>query len=278
MRSLLALFFTLVAAALIGVVTGFAGRVVSILGLYAVVAALALSVVTVAVHHLTQRRPGSSRFLVSILAALTWLGAHRVTDAWAFRQEQGQAVLEQTDLLAADFIVSGAETPLQLVDAGLAADTGVPGLPGALLVQFKAGVVVHRALGATRVLPAPRWLFALFAACEAAFVTLVMARALGHLRGEPVCAACGRFLRRRVLGPLDGQEVARLAEAWSHGQREVPVPGTVNHSSAAVAYEDSCARGHSRLPGYAVLRSRRRTPGPLASLAPQVDQPEVRQA
>lgn len=283
MRSLLALLFTLLAAVLVGVITGFAGRVVSVLGLYDVVAALALSVVAVALHHVAQRRPGPERFLVASLAALTWLGAHRTTDAWAFRQEQGQAVLEQTDLLAADFIVSGADTPLQLVDAGLAADTGVPGLRGALLVQLKTGVVVHRALGATRVLPAPSWLVALFAACEAAFVTLVVARALGHLRNEPVCATCGRFLRRRALGPLTGQEVARLADAWSRGDRQVPT-STSKNATVALAYEDTCPQGHSHLPGYAAIRSRRRTlfggralfsakaatPGPLASLAPEV--------
>lgn len=274
LRSLIALLGTVLLAVLVGIVTGFAGRVVSVLGLYDVVAALALSVAAVAIHHLAGTRPRAGRFVVAALASVAWLVAHRVTDAWAFRQEQGQAVIEQTDLLAADYIVSGAETPLQLVDAGLAADTGTSGLGGALLVQVKAGVVVHRALGVARVLPAPRWLYGLVAACEAAFVTVLIARALAQLQLEPVCATCGRFLRRQALGPLDATEVARLAQAWTRGDRSPPVPDP-QRAAVAMAFQDTCPAGHSRLPGYAALSVRSRaglrsqTAVALASLPPE---------
>jgi hypothetical protein len=266
-RSVLALVATLMVAALIGVVTGFAGRVLAVLGLYDVVAALALSVAAVTIHHLFGVRPQAGRFLVAALASVTWLAAHRVTDAWAFRQEQGQAVIEQTDLLAADYLVSGAETPLQLVDAGLAADTGASGLRGALLVQVKAGIVVHRAMGVSRVLPAPRWLFGLLAACETAFVTVLIARALLQLQREPVCATCGRLLRRRPLGPVGADELARLAQAWSHGDRDAPVSHP-QVQAVAMAFEDACPAGHSRQPGYAALSVRSRSPrGPVPALA-----------
>jgi hypothetical protein len=281
MRPTFAALFTFAAALLIGIVTGFAGRIVHVIGLYEVFAALTISVVAVAMHHALQHRPGPGRFVVAILTTLGWMAAHQWTDAWAFRQEQGQIVAQQTDLLAEDFVVSGADTPLQLVDLGLQADTGIGGVRGALLAQMRAGLVVQRAFGAARVLPLPRWGFALALACQVAFVALVLARALANLAQEPVCATCGRFLRRQKLGSVGCHEVARLAQAWSEGERAMPQLTGAGHNvtatgpGAATIYADTCPSGHSLQPGFAAVRVRGRqlatsAPGPLAALPPIV--------
>ena len=101
------------------------------------------------------------------------------------------------------------------------------------------------------------------------FVALMIARALQHLAHEPVCAGCGRYMRRALLGPIDAQEAARLATEWARGERSPPRIARV--SGVAVAYQDSCPAGHSAQPGFAILRVRRRSlrrsvPGPLADL------------
>ena len=256
----------------IGAITAAAGRSVFVLGLYDVVAALSISVSLVALVHLARWKPGAVTTVLGMLCALLWLGSFRVVDAWLFRLEQGQEVARQSPELAPEFIAAGAETPLELVDAGLAAETGAPGGRGALRVGLRGGVVVSRAFGVSRVLPAPQWAVGLGLALEAAFVALIVARALQHLAHEPVCAVCGRYLRRKSLGTCQTGEIERLAAAWAEGERAVPrISGT---RSVAAAFEDTCPVGHSAQPGYAILRLRRRglarqVPGPLADLPPK---------
>lgn len=261
----------------LGVVTGLAGRVVALVGLYEVLAALVLSIVAVAACHLFRHRPGKLAPLLAILAALAWMAAHRVTDAWAFRSEQAQAVQQEAAHLVDQFVAAGADTPLQLVDAGLQAETGHGGLRGALMVLLKGGVVATRALGQARVLPASLAVHVAVLGLLAGLVAVVIHRALVHLAGEPICATCQRYLRRRQLGHVDADEAARLAEAWSQGQREEP--HRLSSAGIALAYEDTCPAGHTQRPGYALVRARRRglartAPGPLAALPPMVD-PQV---
>ena len=253
---------------LLGGFTGAASRVLQVFGLYEVLAALTLSLATVAVCHLLRARPLPT--LGAALPALLWLGAHHLTDAALFRLDQGQAVVREAESLAEDFLVAGADTPLELVDAGLAAETGVAGTQGALIVQLRAGVLVRRALGDARVLPVGlRW-HALVLAVHAAFVLLVVRRALLHLRAEPVCAVCDRYLRRVALGQVDAGEVARLAQAWQDGTR-TPPQVTAPAQPVALIYEERCPAGHTLEPGFSAVRLRRKglarsLPGPIASL------------
>lgn len=273
-RALTAACVVLLASAFsvgVGAVTAMAGRSVYVLGLYDVVAALSISIGLVFLAHLTRLRHRAALLGLAVLAALLWLGAQRVVDAWAFRLEQGQEVQAHAAELAPDMIAVHAAAPLDLVDAGLEAETGAPGLRGALRVGLRSGLVVSRAFGVSRILPAPSWLVALSIALEAAFVALMIARALQHLAQEPVCAQCGRFLRRTLMGPIDATEAARLATEWARGERVVPVVARL--PGIAVAYQDACPAGHSAQPGYAILRVRRRSlrrsvPGPLADLPP----------
>jgi len=256
---------------LVGAVTAAAGRSVLVLGLYDVVAALSISVGVVAFVHLARWRPGAAATALSILCALLWLGSNRTVDALLFRLEQGQEVARQAPELAPEFIAANAQTPLDLVDAGLAAETGASGLRGALRVSLRVGIVVSRAFGVSRVLPAPPWLVVLSMALEAAFVALIVARALQHLAREPMCAQCGRYLRRRPLGRCAAEEIERLATAWAQDRRVAPRISDMG--GAAIAFEDHCPAGHTAQPGYAILGLRRhglarQVPGPIADLPP----------
>lgn len=268
MRTIAAWVATWLAAALMGAATALAGRIVHLLGLYEVAATLVLSVVAVTVHHLCRAVPGGARYALAALAAATWIGCHLWVDAWSFRREQGEAVVQEAALLARDFVVAGAGTPLELVDAGLRAETGQDGVRGALLVQAKAGLEVQRTFGATRVWPMPRWGWALARALQAALVALGIARALKHLATEPRCDRCGRYLDRRVLGRLDDCVLPALQQAWQSGRREVPEPTA---QGQLWLWQDTCPAGHTAAPGYAIIRPRQRrwsmnAPGPLAQL------------
>ncbi len=268
---LIAIPLLILAALTIGAATGLSGRFVTLVGLYPVAAALSLSVLSVAVLHLWTLRPGWERFpLAFALAAGWWLG-YRAADAWAFRQEQAREVDAASGLLVEDFVVSGAQNPMDLVDLGLQADTGAPGLRGALLAQWRGGYVIQRAPGGfCRVLPTSTPVSALLAGLEIAFVMLMVARSLAHLRQEPVCARCGAFLRRQGVGHADSAEIAALLEEWQQASARPP---RVVTQGVALVYRETCPHGHSVEPGWSIVRLRRMkwtpsVPGPIARRAP----------
>jgi hypothetical protein len=253
---------------------------VQVVGLYEVAAALLLSVWTVSAHHLWRVVPGGGRFALAGLAAVAWLSCHLWVDAWAFRREQADAVVQEAALLARDFVVAGAGTPIELVDAGLRAETGQDGVRGALLVQAKSGLEIQRALGVTRVWPLPRWAWALARALQAAFVAWVIARSLHHLGTEPRCGLCGSYLRRQALGRVAEAHVDLLRAAWLAGQRETPIPVA---NGGIWALRDTCPRGHTTLPGFTLVRPRQRrwsmrAPGPLAQLKAEPAAPPMASA
>jgi hypothetical protein len=259
-----------ICALALGTLSGLAAQVVVVFGLYDVLAALALSFVAVVLAHLTRVRPSLGLTAAAIVAAVVWLGAYRVADAYLFRLEQATHVAEHSEDLAADFAASGANTPLELVDAGLVAQVGVGGWRGAMQVQLKAGLLAWRAAGVSRVAPLPLWLHVLMAAAEAAFVALVVQRALGNLTVEPTCVRCGSYLHRKDLGRVDQADADRLRAAWQAGDRAAHMPAK-DASGSIVMYEDRCPMGHTASPGFALVRLRghgwsKAVPGPLASL------------
>ncbi|MFZ4577810.1 MAG: hypothetical protein ACOYOB_05365 [Myxococcota bacterium] len=284
-RTLLVSVVLATCALALGTLSGLAAQVVVVFGLYDVLAALALSFVAVVLAHLTRVRPSLGLTAASVVAAVLWLGAYRVADAYLFRLEQATHVAEHSEDLAAEFAASGTDTPLQLVDAGLVAQVGVGGWRGAMQVQLNAGLLAWRAAGVSRVAPMPFWLHVLIAAAEAAFVALVVHRALGNLTVEPTCARCGSYLNRKELGRVDEPEADRLRAAWGAGNRVIPAPTKGSPGFIAV-YEDRCPMGHTIKAGYALVRLRghgRSTaaPGPLASLPAElhdVDGPTASQA
>ena len=249
----------LAVATVLGVATGLSGRILTILGYYEVLAALTLSVAAVAIAHALRWRPGAGAWLVALLSAGVWLSAHRVTDAWGFRAEQAQAVLRESHDLAEDFLVSGADTPMQLVDLGLNAETGADGLRGAFLVEWQAGTLVLRAIGLERRLPAQPLVQALLLSATLAFLTVLIRRALSHLASEPTCPVCQRYLRRDRLGRVSGAEADRLCAAWASGESPDPT-----FSSAATGPEllrESCSAGHTPEAGWALVHYRSRSLG-----------------
>ncbi len=261
-----------VVACLLGVATGLAGRVLAILGFYEVLAALTLSVTAVALAHLLRWRPRAGALVIALAAACTWLAMHRLTDAWGFRAEQAQAVLRESHDMAEDFLVSGADTPLQLVDLGLNAETGADGVRGALLVQWYAGPLVLRAIGLERRLPAQPLVQALLLSATLAFLTVLIRRALLHLTSEPACAICGRYLKRQQLGRVSAHEAERLTQAWMRGEAAEPEIG--NREAGPVVLQETCTAGHSTRPGLALVQFRSRSlgtggAGVLARLAAQ---------
>lgn len=252
-----------------GIACGLAGRVVYLLGLYDIAAGLGLGAAAVALCHLAQRPLGAWAGPVAMLAAGLWMAAAQTTDAWAFRQEQAQWLQGQPLLLAQDLAVAGVDDALALVDAGLRAETGADGLTGSWLAQGKAGVILQRAIGSQRVLPAPLPVRAAVMGGEIAFVALVVWRALQQLAREPVCPVCRRFLRRRPLGRVGQAQVDALRQAWALGDRALPTGDAA--IAVALVYEDTCTFAHLMQPGLALvgLRGHRwgaQPPGPLAML------------
>lgn len=273
---------SLIGAVVTGGFTGAAGRVLHLFGLYDVLAALVLSIVAAALAHMTRLRPGP---LVSaglaVFVAVAWLGTHRVVDAALFRLDQAQAVELEAARMTQDFLAAGVDGPLELVDAGLTAETGMPGVRGAAVVLLRAGILVRRALADERMLPTPLWLHALVLACEAAFVAVVVRRALLHLATDPICTVCGRYLRRMPQGAVDADGLALLVQAWARGERPEVVAKAANAAVAAQVVEDACPAGHTAKPGFAAVRPRKRglgrqVPGPLASLPAVAKAPESR--
>ncbi len=248
-----------VVALVLGVATGLAGRVLTILGFYEVLAALTLSVAAVAVAHGLRWRPRAGALLVALMAAGCWLTAHRLTDAWGFRAEQAQTVLRESHDLAEDFLVSGADTPMQLVDLGLNAETGADGVRGALLVEWRAGPLVLRAIGLERRLPPQPVAQALLLSATLAFLTVLVRRALLHLAAEPACPVCGRYLRRDRWGRVSALEAERLREAWS--RNESPEASLTPTADGPELLRETCGAGHTPRPGWSLVQVRRRTLG-----------------
>ncbi len=258
-RAAVALLSLVAIAAVLGVATGLAGRVLAILGFYEVLAALTLSVVAVALAHLLRWRPRAGALVIAFAAATTWLAAHRLTDAWGFRAEQAQAVLREAHDLAEDFLISGADTPMQLVDLGLNAETGADGVRGALLVEWQNGQLVLRAIGLERRLPPEPLAQALWISATLAFLTVLVRRALLHLAAEPMCATCGRYLLRVRLGRVTPQEAERAAQAWAAGQ--ALEPATTPRATGPELLRESCSVGHTTRPGLALVQTRQHTLG-----------------
>lgn len=171
----------------------------TVAGLYEVVAALTLAIAVVAICHALNFAPRIGFAALAVAVAIAWLGAHRVASAYGFRQQQAQAIAQEAELLTEDFLISGAQSPLDLVDAGFMAETGTTGVRAALLIELRAGFVVHRALQATRVVPLPLWAHALALAVEAAFVAFIVRRALGNPLAEPMCPVCAAFCAAKCL-------------------------------------------------------------------------------
>ena len=260
----------MLAAAITGLCCGMAGRVVYLIGLYEVVAGLALGAAAVTLCHLARWRIGPMAGPLAAGAALVWLGFAQAADAWAFRQQQAQWLLDQPLLLAQDLAVAGVDSAMALVDAGLRAETGRDGLLGSWLAQGKPGIVVLRALGDPRVVPAPFSVRGFALGVSAAFVALVVWRALGQLTVAAACPRCGRFLRRRVLARVGDRQATALQQAWQTGDRALPTADGA--PTVAVVYEDGCLPGHLALPGLALVGLRRhswtlRHPGPRAHIA-----------
>lgn len=254
----IALLLTMPLAMALGLATGMAGRVLQLLGFYEVLAAITLSVTTVALAHVLRWRPRAGALVLALVATLTWLTAHRLTDAWAFRQEQAKLVVEEAHTLAEDFLISGANTPLELVDLGLQAETGAQGVRGALIVEWNSGLLVLRAVGLERRLPPEPLLQALVLAATVAFLTLLIRRALLHLASQPACTTCQRYLRRTQLGHLNVERATALQEAWQQGQRTEP---TVETAGPLTAFRETCPAGHTQQPGFALIQVRGRTLG-----------------
>ena len=248
-----------VCATLLGGATALAARILHILGFYEVLAALTLSVLAVAFAHMLRWRPAAGAWLVALGAALAWLAADRTVGAWAFREEQAKLVVQEAHALAEDFLVSGADTPMGLVDLGFRAETGVDGLRGAWLTEWNAGQLAMRAGGLERRLPPSTWLQAVLMAATVAFLTLVIRRSLQHLGTEPVCPTCDRYLTRTALGRVGPAAVPTVVAAWQEGRRDVP-ESTVN-GAGPVLYRESCAHGHTTQPGYALVQFRGHTLG-----------------
>ena len=255
-RAAVAWLLMLPLACALGVATGLAGRVFTIFGFYEVLAALTLSVAAVAIAHLLRWRPGAGALVIALSAGSLWLAAHRLTDAWGFRAEQAQAVVRESSELAEDFLVSGADTPLQLVDLGLNAETGADGVRGALLVEWYGGPLMLRALGLERRLPPQPLTQALLLSATLALLTVLLRRALLHLAAEPMCAVCGRYLQRESLGRVAPDEARRLTMAWAQGER---VAGEVTAQALGPELlRETCTAGHSAQPGFALVQRRSR--------------------
>ncbi|MSP91328.1 MAG: hypothetical protein EXR79_05940 [Myxococcales bacterium] len=260
-RAAVASIGTVAAAAVFGLACGAAGRTVLVLGFYEVAGALAISASGVFCHHVCRARPGAGRWGVAAVAALAWLGVARATDAALFRWEQVQVVDRESPILTHEFAASGVGSPAEFVDLGLQAETGRTGVVAAALVQLRAGLVVLRSPGRERRASMPLPLHVALLVGGAAFVAVVVARALTVLARAPGCGECGRFLRRRRCGHVTAAEAVRLAQAWALGGRDAPNTSGSIHAAAGAptVFEDACpVAGHTTHVGWAIVRRRGR--------------------
>lgn len=268
-------------AALAGALTGLAGRVVYLLGLYDLVLALTLGVVGVALWHLQRQLPPRwLRTTLGLIVAVVALASSRVADVWAFYGNQLVEMQASPEAIATDLLVAGVDSPQALLDAGLQVETGHSGLRGALLLQIKTGLVIHRVGRLERVLPVALHWQGLVLAGQIAVVLLLLTRTWGQLVMEPRCPVCGSYLRRTPLVPLTEADVERLAAAWRAGVRlgdpaTAPLSPDAGGPNVATLLLDQCPMGHLQLPGLAIVRLRRRSllgtgvPGPTLALAGQ---------
>ena len=260
----------------VGAITGAAGRSLYVVGLYEVAAALFTSFLVVAWLHYLRLRTPALLAAVAIIVATSWLVMHVSTDAWLFRIDQVTNVAENELLLTEHAIAHDSANADTLVDASLLSETGAAGVQGAARLLLGRGLVVHRVGDQHRILAVPRWLHALARALLAAMVALWCHRALQTMSNEPVCQKCDQWLRRRPLGYIDEASAKMVTALWASGDRNAP-SDTIETSNAMhrhLVLEDRCPLGHSKTPGYALLRQRshrwgRQRPGPIARIEPQ---------
>jgi hypothetical protein len=143
-----------------------------------VLAAYAISFAGAFLWHLLAVRSRWLASVAAVVAAATWLVSFKAAEAWLFRREQIEQVAASLPLLAHELAAAHADSAAGLVDAGLAAETGKQGVAGALAVEWKAGVLTFRVPGHERRMPLPPWGRALWLGGEAAFVAVVVRRAL----------------------------------------------------------------------------------------------------
>lgn len=269
MRTAALALILFLASATFGAGCGFGGRAVLVVGLYESAAGVVLGAAAAMVCHALRLRPAKAAWPVAALAAAAWLCGWQSADAWAFRQEQAQWLLAQPMQMAQDMAVAGADSPLQLVDAGLRAETGRDGWLGAWLAQFKAGVWVVRTAGMQRAVAMPASGHAAWLGLQAAFVALMIQRALRHQAAQPVCLRCGRYLRRRRLAWVAEPEVDRIKAAWQQGNSGTPFQPAPATAARAELLADTCphrCEGANQL-ALVGLRGRQfsaRIPGELA--------------
>jgi hypothetical protein len=272
-RWLLAWPVLLLAAAVLGAACALAGRIVLVVGLYDVVAALLLGAGAVALLHLLGLQPGRWRWPLAVAMAAVQAAALLSVDAWGAWRDQVRWVEANPEMNAEDLLVAGVDEASALVDLGLQAATGHGGAVGAWLQQWQAGLVVHRGLDDQRVWPLPTPIHAGVLGAEWAFVALLIARSLQNLQNEPRCQRCGAYLQRQVIARLSREAAQQLAERWAAG--DLAEPQGDSEPVAALVYRDHCAAGHSVRPGLALVALRRRgwsgtSPGPWASIPPQI--------
>lgn len=242
------------AALALGVGVGLAGRVVYLLGLGPLVLSVLLGVLSVARWHLLRTLAPRWRVAAwSAALAVLAVAAARGTDVWGLYQSQLTDLTSNPEAIATDLVVAGLREPRELLDAGLRVETGRDGLAGAWLLQLKTGLVVHRAGRLERVLPLPAAAQALVFGLEVALVTLLLFRTQEQLRHQRRCAACGRFLRRTVLGGVS--DAAAAVGVLEQGQLPALVAG---QEGALLLVQEQCPLAHLRPAGVALVRPARR--------------------
>ena len=231
---------------------GLAGRVMYLLGLGELIVAVALGVLSVARWHLLRTLAPRWRLaLWSVLLAVLAVGSARLADIWGLYQSQLNALTSQPEAIATDLVVAGLREPRELLDAGLQVETGRPGLAGAWLLQLKTGLVVHRAGRLERVVPLPAAAQALVLGLQVALVAVVLFRTQEQLRTQRRCQACGRYLRRTVLGGVADADQALTALQAGQQPRLTPERG-----AAHLLVQEQCPLGHLRPAGLVLLRPR----------------------
>lgn len=275
-RWAIAWLILLPSAALVGAALGMAGRILLVFGIYDVAAALLLGALAVAVLHLLGLSPGLARWPLAIALTAAQAVALLATDAWGAWHDQVRWVQAYPEASAEDLLVAGVDTPEALVDLGLQAAVGQSGPTGAWLQQWRAGVLIHRGLDHQRVWPLPTAVHAAVLGAELAFVALLIGRSLANLSLEPRCQRCGQYLRRQFVARVTARQAEDLAQAWAEGH--YLEPGAGGEPAVAQVYRDSCGQGHSHRPGLALVGLRRRglsrrTPGPWATLPPELVAP-----
>jgi hypothetical protein len=262
----------LVIGATAGMLSGLGGQQLYVIGLYEVAAGAVGAYVLVALAHASASRQQGVHLALAAAFALSWLAADVVVDAALSRQQWITDVADAGLMLADSAVLRGDDDPAGLVDESLLADTGAKGWRGATRLRIKRGFVVVRAGAMTRVVTTPPWLHVLLMGLRAGIVALIVARALAHLRAEPLCAQCGRAMQRRQVGRIDRSAADALAAHWKTGDRTAPLRSEDDVAAGPfIVLEDRCPAGCTQLPGWELRRLRgrglgRATPGVFAAL------------